>query len=103
MTGSLTRAVNRTHSAKESLILIDSLLNCPVETLLVATAAHLGVGLRVLHGDGGAAVTPAPCSTAAGSPLYVLQLYLQHGDYVYGHIAANMSTRLYLKITIAIC
>ena len=34
---------------------------------------------------------------------YTLQLYLQHGDYVYGHIAANMSTRLYLKITIALC
>ena len=35
-------------------------------------AAHLGVRLRVLHaaGDGGAAVTPTPCSTAAGSPLY---------------------------------
>ena len=35
-------------------------------------AAHLGVRLRVLHaaGDGGAAVTRAPCSTAAGSPLY---------------------------------
>ena len=95
---------------KEKAIVATFSGNCQTSRRFVASssddvATHLGVRLRVLHaaGDGGAAVTRAPCSTAAGSPLYTLQLYLQHGDYVYGHIAANMSTRLYLKITIALC